>query len=116
MSLNHIVLMLCCRAQPSVRGRHAFADQLQFLPRKLEQMHRSGVVTSRCSSIAFADIDCCGTDEQVTAEGGGEQHAFGPVAWKRQNDVPKRVLKAAAFEHNKFALARDDVKRNTFQE
>jgi hypothetical protein len=61
-------------------------------------MHRSGVVTSRCSSIAFADIDCCGTDEQVTAEGGGEQHAFGPLAWKRQNDVPKRVLKAAAFE------------------
>lgn len=68
-----------------------------------------------CSREALADVDSSGPDEQVAAEGGGEQHAFAPLAWERQNDVFERNFEAGAVEHDEFAFARVDFKRNAIQ-
>ena len=78
-SLYHVVLLLRGRPQPSVRRHNAFAAEFQFFPRKREQVLGSRFIALRRSRLAIADINSCGTNEQVAAESGSEQHAFGSL-------------------------------------
>ncbi len=67
------------------------------------------------SRLTFAYVNCGGTDEHMAAESGCKQHAFGPLAWKRQNDVFQRDFETRATKHNKVTFARDDFERKIIQ-